>query len=69
MAGTVMALDMSMGSGLRTVSPLIGTYLVQRYGFQGVCVTAAAVLLASFGTASLLQTRSGKGGVELKKSK
>jgi hypothetical protein len=55
MAGTVMALDMSLGSGLRTVSPLIGTMLVQRHGFQGVCVTAAAVLLTTFSTASYLQ--------------
>lgn len=54
-AGTVMALDMSLGSGLRTVSPLIGTALVQRHGFQGVCVTAAAVLLTSFSAANHLR--------------
>lgn len=54
MAGTVMALDMSLSSGLRTVSPLIGTYLVQQHGFQAVCCAAAAVLLASFGAASSL---------------
>lgn len=61
MAGTVMALDMSLGSGLRTVSPLIGTMLVQRHGFQGVCVTAAAVLLTSFSAAGYLRG-SEKGG-------
>jgi hypothetical protein len=55
MSGTVMALDMSLASGLRTVSPLIGTQLVQGQGFQGVCLAAAAVLLASFGAAAYLQ--------------
>ena len=55
MAGTVMAMDMSLASGLRTLSPLIGTYLVQQHGFQGVCVTAAAVLLTTFGAAGCLQ--------------
>lgn len=59
-AGTVMALDMSLSSGLRTVSPLIGTALVQRHGFQGVCVTAAAVLLTTFSAANHLQAPKSK---------
>lgn len=59
MAGTVMAVDMSLSSGLRTISPLIGGQLVQRHGFPGVCVTAAVVLLTAFATASFLQPGKG----------
>jgi hypothetical protein len=63
-----MALDMSLASGLRTVSPLIGTQLVQGQGFQGVCLAAAAVLLVSFSAAGYLQkgdkkAMEGEGGV------
>lgn len=55
MTGTALAVDMSLGSGLRTLSPLIGTALVTRHGFPGVCVAAAGVLLTAFGAASCLQ--------------
>lgn len=45
-AGTVMALDMSMGSGLRTVSPLLGTWMLQRYGYPVVATCCATMLVA-----------------------
>jgi len=56
-----MAMDMSLSSGLRTISPLIGGQLVQRHSFPGVCVTAAVVLLTAFATASFLQPCKGVG--------
>lgn len=45
-AGTVLALDMSIGSGLRTVSPLLGAWLLERHGYGAVCVTCAGLLAA-----------------------
>jgi hypothetical protein len=52
-AGTVMALDMSLGSGLRTVAPLLGTWMMQRYGYPYVAGSCAALLAAA-----LLQQRA-----------
>ncbi|WIA17363.1 hypothetical protein OEZ85_014225 [Tetradesmus obliquus] len=46
-AGTVMALDMSLGSGLRTVAPLLGTWMMQRYGYPAVAGSCAALVLAA----------------------
>jgi hypothetical protein len=64
MAGTALAVDMSLGSGLRTLSPLIGTALVTRHGFPGVCCAAAGVLLTAFGAASCLARPPGQGSKE-----
>jgi hypothetical protein len=42
-----MALDMSMGSGLRTVAPLLGTWMMRRYGYPCVAGSCAALLVAA----------------------
>lgn len=42
-----MALDMSLGSGLRTVAPLLGTWTMQRYGYPCVAGSCAALLVAA----------------------
>jgi hypothetical protein len=42
-----MALDMSLGSGLRTVAPLLGTWMMQRYGYPYVAGSCAALLVAA----------------------
>jgi len=61
MAGSVMALDLSLASGLRIISPLIGTQLLQQHGFHAVCVAASTVLLACFMAASWLRQPSSTG--------
>lgn len=63
-AGTVMALDMSMGSGLRTVSPLLGTWLLQRHGYGAVCAACAGLLAAvlALQAAVLRRQRASDGG-------
>lgn len=54
-AGTVMALDMSIGSGLRTASPLLGIWLFKQYGYSAVCFFMSAVMAIVFSLQLLLQ--------------
>lgn len=43
-SGTILALDMSLFSGLRMLSPGVGTFLLHRYGNSSIGFGAAAVV-------------------------
>jgi hypothetical protein len=46
MAGTVVAVDMSLGSAVRMASPVLGTYALSSFGYSWTCIAQGAVLLA-----------------------
>jgi hypothetical protein len=42
--GTVLAIDMSLGSGLRMLSPTMATHFLRSYGYSSIGLGAAALL-------------------------
>ena len=46
MAGTIVAVDMSLGSAVRMASPILGTQALSNLGYSWTCAAQGVVLLA-----------------------